>query len=358
MKIIIYIYIYYKKMDKINNIKNKIINSEYNKNLDIIINTLNYNNNNLLNIRLIKINNLFIHEYYNNIKFTNFLCKLIHINNEINYCYTEDINNINNIFFNKDLSDELENNGVLIFKNILNKENIAKLLNVLNNKNMYNKINENIIYKEIDLYNNNKNVWWLNDPNEIFEFDFIQQLITNSYLLELIQKYLKTTPIFYSSKFWVSYPGEIENTQKYHQDFDDIKFLKIFIYLNDVNKNNGPHFYIKDSLNKIIDKINLPSDYTISKRINDNFFDKYNQNIIEIKGEQGTLILEDTKGFHKGGNVKSEKRFILQFLFGISNIYKLKYPKYEKIVLNKNTSSILFNAKEKYPFIFQNFIFN
>ena len=335
----------------------KIENSKYKNNLKIILNTINYLNNNLDNISLMKINNVLIHEYYNNIEFTNFLCEIIDINNNVNYFFIEDINNINNIIFNKDLSDELENNGLLIFKNVLNKDNITKLLNELNNKKMYNKSNGNLIYNNIDIFKNNNNVWWLANPNQIYQFDFIQQLITNSYLLELIQKYLKTTPIFYSSNFWVSYPGQIENTQKFHQDFDDIKFCKIFIYLNDVNKNNGPHFYIKNSLNEIINDNNLPSNYKPSDRIDENFFDKYKENIMEINGDEGTLILEDTKGFHKGSNVITGKRFILQFLFGVSNIFKLKYQNYEKIKLNKDNSSILYNAKEKYPFIFQNFVF-
>jgi hypothetical protein len=339
------------------NIKNIIINSKYKNNLDIIINIIHFLNNNLKDTNLIKIENLIIHEYYNNIDFTNFLCNLVHINNNINYFFEEDINNVNNIIFNKDLLEELENNGLLIFKNVLNKDNITKLLNELNNKKMHRFINGEIIYKNINLFENNNNIWWYNDPNEIYKFDFIQQLITNSYLLELIQKYLKTTPIFYSSNFWISYPGEIENTQQFHQDFDDIKFLKIFIYLNDVNKNNGPHFYIKNSLNKIIYNNNLPSNYKPSDRINDNFFDKYKENIMEINGDEGNLILEDTNGFHKGSNVSTGKRFILQFLFGVSNIFKLNYQNYEKIKLNKYNSSILYNAKEKYPFIFQNFIF-
>lgn len=331
----------------------KIENSKYKNNLKIILNTINYLNNNLDNISLMKINNLLIHEYYNNIEFTNFLCEIININNNINYDFKK-----NNNLFNDNFEDQyqsLDNKGVLIFKKIFSKKNINLLLNKLNNKKMYNKLNGKLIYNNIDIFKNNNNVWWLNNPNEIYQFDFIQQLITNSYILKLIQKYLRSTPIFFSSNFWVSYPGKTENTQIFHQDFDDIKFLKIFIYLNDVNEENGPHFYVQSSLNNIINKNNLPSDYKLSGRINDNFFNK--KDILKITGNEGTIILEDTKGFHKGSNVKSGRRYILQLLFGVSNIFKLKYPNYEKIKLDKNLSSILYEAKEKYPFIYQNFIF-
>ena len=41
----------------------------------------------------------------------------------------------------------------------------------------------------------------------------------------------------------------------------------------------------------------------------------------------------------------------------LSEWLKLKYPNYEKIKLNKEESLILYNAKEKYPLIYQNFIF-
>jgi hypothetical protein len=333
----------------------KIENSKYKNNLKIILNTINYLNNNLDNISLMKINNLLIHEYYNNIEFTNFLCEIININNNINYDFKK-----NNNLFNDDFEDQyqsLDNKGVLIFKKIFSKKNINLLLNKLNNKKMYNKLNGKLIYNNIDIFKNNNNVWWLNNPNEIYQFDFIQQLITNSYILKLIQKYLRSTPIFFSSNFWVSYPGKTENTQIFHQDFDDIKFLKIFIYLNDVNEENGPHFYVQSSLNNIINKNNLPSDYKLSGRINDKFFNNYKKDVLKITGNEGTIILEDTKGFHKGSNVKSGRRYILQLLFGVSDIFKLKYPNYEKIKLDKNLSPILYKAKEEYPFIYQNFTF-
>jgi hypothetical protein len=317
---------------------------------DEILDILKMNHKTRL-LNSISINNLLVHEYYNNIEFTNFLCELININNNINYSF----DNSGCIDFNNNKFESLDSKGVLIFKNILSEENINLLLNEINNKKMYNP--KQNIYDSIDIFKNYNDIWWQNNPNQIFKLDSIQNLITDSNLLNLMQKYLRTTPILYACNFWVTYPGKRDVTQYYHQDFDDIKFLKLFIYLNDVNDQNGPHFYIQNSLNKIIKDEILPEGFRVSCRVFDKFFDKFNEDQLQIEGDKGTLILEDTKGFHKGSNVKSGKRYILQFLFGVSNVFKMKYPDYDGIKLDKETSPILYEAKQKYPYIYQNVTF-
>lgn len=356
-------------MDKINNLIDTSNFKIYKNDIQILLDIhkmhlLNINNKNIKidnnNIKKIK-NSIKLINTINKTGLINLIIDCIYLINNIHYDYLKNINiNLFNKHFEnnyKNIITQLKEDDLYISKKIFSKDQCNKIINIVNNKNYYNKNNK--ITKKLNILENNNNIWWYNHPNEIYELDFIQDFISNKYLLQILQDYLGTEPIFFDSNFWASYPGHVENTERFHQDYDDTKFLKLFIYINDVGDNNGPHTYIKKSLKNIVDTDILKKyKYTPSKRLDENVFTKYVKNdIINIVGEEGTLIIENTKGFHKGTNVKQGKRFLLQFLFGTSAMYYYQYQGYQKILLNKNKSSILYKAKETYPYIYQNFIF-
>ena len=175
-------------------------------------------------------------------------------------------------------------------------------------------------------------------------------------MLKIAENYLGCNPIFHNIMFWASYPGEVEQTQKFHQDFDDIKFLKVFIYLNDVNKKNGPHVYVKESIHNI-KKISIND--KLSERYDDDIIDNnFKNDIIKICGNAGTMIFEDTHGLHKGNNLKNGKRFVLQLVYGISSFYHLKNSNYKKYKCNIEDHNIIYNAFLKFPYSYMNFTFH
>ena len=86
--------------------------------------------------------------------------------------------------------------------------------------------------------------------------------------------------------------------------------VEIFIYLNDVSLEHGPHSYIKGT-HKILSK---PYEF-IKKgyvRISDKEFfsriDKKKEKI--VTGKKGTILVGDTSAFHKGFN--PIRRILLQ----------------------------------------------
>ena len=85
------------------------------------------------------------------------------------------------------------------------------------------------------------------------------------------------------------------DTQFYHSDANSVKFLKFFIYLNDVDENGGPFVYIKCSHKKKfwgwLKKYRW-DDCEMEKR--------YPNDIFLATGKVGDLIVADTTGFHKG----------------------------------------------------------
>ncbi len=86
----------------------------------------------------------------------------------------------------------------------------------------------------------------------------------------------------------------------FHFDFDAINFLKIFVYLSDVCELSGPHEFMPKSHKP------YPFPLTLS---NLKAYGGYPDNLIrnlfdcdakKLVGSKGTVIIEDTSGFHKG----------------------------------------------------------
>lgn len=300
--------------------------------------------------------NKFFYEHINENELNKLLTKILYVfYKKCNFLKNEQklflrlFNNHTNIV------KQLNTEGIYIFNDLLTKPKCQKIIDSLNLKEFHNRQTNEI--KNIDLYKSQKNIWWINNYQDLLQIDLIQHILSSSYLLHIAQDYLGCIPILHNFHFWASYPGKLESTQQFHQDFDDIRFLKIFIYLNDVNELNGPHCYVQKSLqkaHKIINKENK-----LSERLEDDFVNNYfEDDILYIKGNTGTMIIEDTHGLHKGTQVKKGKRFLFQLLFGCSTFHTLKNENFKKYECTINKHPILYEAFKNFPYTFMNFNFS
>ncbi|AOY84378.2 phytanoyl-CoA dioxygenase family protein [Moorena producens JHB] len=159
---------------------------------------------------------------------------------------------------------------------------------------------------------------------QIFENPDLLNLILDQSFLGVAQEYLNCSPVLDSAALWWSAPfngkGTSEAAQEYHYDLSHLKFLKIFIYLTDVNSDNGPHCYVKGSHTRK-PKALLPVGRKPDTAIGLHYPES---EIHELCGPQGTIIIADTRGFHKGKPLVSGNRLIFQLeysnsLFGANN---------------------------------------
>ena len=109
----------------------------------------------------------------------------------------------------------------------------------------------------------------------------------------------------------------VDAAQEFHFDLDSLKFLKVFIYLSEVKSSSGAHQFVQSSHKK------FPlSDFPVSNlqsipeyfRINqDHISSIYGKDSIRtFEGCKGTIIIEDTSGFHRGNPLEpGEYRDIL-----------------------------------------------
>lgn len=179
----------------------------------------------------------------------------------------------------------------------------------------------------------------------LFENPILQSILLDQSVLAVAQEYLGPRPLLDLVVMWWS-TANCENAdlskgaQLYHFDLDRIKFLKFFIYLSDVDTNNGPHCYIKQS-HKI-----KPRALRKDGRIMDDEIKQYYpaEHFKEIIGEIGTILAVDTSGFHKGKPLGQGERLLFQMEFATS-LFGQMYP---SVKLNdENKREFLFKTEYK-----------
>ncbi len=141
---------------------------------------------------------------------------------------------------------------------------------------------------------------------------------------------------------WWSFPSENKiGPQSYHRDYESLNFIKVFVYLTDVDKENGPHFIIKgsDRIEKFYKRKRFSDDQIKSEFNNDS--------IQEVIGNKGTTFLANTYAIHKGLLPKKNKRLVLVYLFSV--IPSLRSPKIPPINFkNLDEKSQTMVEKNKY----------
>jgi hypothetical protein len=113
---------------------------------------------------------------------------------------------------------------------------------------------------------------------------------------------------------WWSVPtpdGKPRYAEIFHRDFDDVAFLKLFIYLTDVEAENGPHeFILASHKDPGLRPIRRYSDKEVMASFSSN-------RLVRFTGKAGTVFLENTTGLHRGLPVCKGRRLILQIVYSM-----------------------------------------
>ncbi|MEM8943665.1 MAG: phytanoyl-CoA dioxygenase family protein [Planctomycetota bacterium] len=149
---------------------------------------------------------------------------------------------------------------------------------------------------------------------DLAEVDEITKIANDPKLLSVVQDYLGAAPLLSNILMWWSYPaGSAIGPQHFHRDVDDFRFLKLFVYLTDVDENRGPHVCVKTS--------HTDSDAgmrELRRYQDDEIFGRYgNDAVTTIVGTAGTALLSDSFGFHKGTPPSTGTRLLLQFQWSL-----------------------------------------
>lgn len=165
---------------------------------------------------------------------------------------------------------------------------------------------------------------------DLLAHEDVQRLLADLSLLALSQDYLGARPKADVLGMWwhtdYSNIPDSEAAQYFHFDMDRPKWLKIFVYLTDVGVRNGPHSFVAGSHRAgAIPEWLLRKGYArLSDREVAETFGA--ADVLEFTAPRGSIIVEDTRGLHKGRHVDQGDRLVLQLQFS-NCLFGATYPR-------------------------------
>lgn len=150
---------------------------------------------------------------------------------------------------------------------------------------------------------------------------WLMAAINRADILRLASAFLGCKPTLCSVGVRWSFPGSRspDMTQEFHRDPDDWRFLKLFVYLTDVDGESGPHIYVAGSHNT---RRSLRAKTYAQEQLEARFG---KQNMRTILGARGTTFIADTSGIHAGIAPQRAPRLLLQAQYSILPNFALHY---------------------------------
>ena len=144
-------------------------------------------------------------------------------------------------------------------------------------------------------------------------------LANHPQLLAVVAAYLGATPTIASMQVWwtlghASNAVEVARDDMFHRDVDDLKFIKIFMYLTDVGQENGVHSFVPTSHRSTWLVKRAP---ITDEQIRQHFGDDAERIFV---GPAGTIFLEDTWGIHRQTPAVSGRRCIYSVIYTVSGL--------------------------------------
>lgn len=208
----------------------------------------------------------------------------------------------NNIETEKKISF-LKKNSYTLIDNIFNNSEIREIKSYLASLEDFCELTEKSTgekmsmkyYKTEDLINHDLILKGANNPKLI---NILNGYFNGAYKLDWIWSWWSFADL-----------NDSVGPQLFHRDYETMNFLKVFVYLTDVENDDGSHQIVKGSHN--INKF-----YKIERFTDKDILSEFGaENIININGNQGTSFIANTFAIHKGFKPKNKDRLVLVFLY-------------------------------------------
>lgn len=154
-------------------------------------------------------------------------------------------------------------------------------------------------------------------PNEtVIRAPHAVSIANDPRVLGVVSGFLGAKPTISYMTAWWSMPhvdGKAEQAEQFHRDVDDIRFVKLFCYLTDVDETSGPHMFVPGS--QKIDRLTRIRRYEDSE-----VAEAFGANGLRtFTGKAGTAFLENTYGLHRGIPPTKKPRLLFQVLYSLRN---------------------------------------
>jgi hypothetical protein len=158
-------------------------------------------------------------------------------------------------------------------------------------------------------------VWRMGD---LVKLQAIKRIILNGPYCAIAQEYLGCRPLLAHVNLMLDAPCEgVFEPYQYHYDNDGPAFLKFFLFLTDISPGTGAHHFIVGSQGPT----KPPSVARSGLYSDEQIFAVYERcREVVAQGPAGTILAEDTKGFHRGSEITRDFRLLLQLEFSILQV--------------------------------------
>ncbi|HEY4077850.1 MAG TPA: phytanoyl-CoA dioxygenase family protein [Rhizomicrobium sp.] len=216
-----------------------------------------------------------------------------------------------------DLRDELLRRGLVSLPNLVAPDTVQKIHAYLQDKRLEIRGRRKLRLKDI--------------PSDVGTADYpldtvlgcpaVVDLVNSAAILSLVGAYLGCSPTLSSIGLRWSFPstGEACDVQRFHRDPDDWRFVKLFVYLTDVDADSGPHIYVKGS-------------HRTSHGARAHFYERDKlaarygaASITSVTGSSGTAFIADTSGIHMGMPPKNRPRLMLVAQYSLLPVFAFNY---------------------------------
>ena len=173
------------------------------------------------------------------------------------------------------------------------------------------------------------------DADAIAQAPYLRDLPLNPAILPVVSKYLGVPPtIPYLASWWsLRERGKARDAQLFHIDFHDFKWVKLFVYLTDVDASAGPHVMVRGSHNRVERQKRFDALKEQDTAENNAFLETFRhanrfedrhvealfgtENLISIDGRAGDAFLVNTAAIHKSLLPKNMDRLVFQVLYSL-----------------------------------------
>jgi hypothetical protein len=150
---------------------------------------------------------------------------------------------------------------------------------------------------------------------------YILALANSPPLLGLAARYMACKPTISALGLRWSFPlpGASSALQVFHRDSEDWRYLKVLVYLTDVDDDAGPHVYLHGShLTQAPMRLKFYTDSEIAGAYGAEM-------LLTAIGPRGFCFAVDTAGIHKGTAPVRQPRLMLQIQYSLLPSYAYRY---------------------------------
>jgi hypothetical protein len=160
------------------------------------------------------------------------------------------------------------------------------------------------------------------EPRSKHDSHALRMIADDALFTRVASQYLGCSATAIDMTLWYTFPHSTpssDTAQLFHYDLDTIRWVKVFIYLSDVGDENGPHEYVATSHRPENKEPGvLMRNYG---RIDDSDIDgNYPGMRRRVTGRSGTVIIGDTRCFHKGNSVSRGYRLMFSPIYAPSRV--------------------------------------